>query len=434
MKDLLILASGFAAAAVRAGVFLLVVFRLKLAKKPGIRSAAAVFAGAAVVTVIFSRLSGMELPDFYHIITEAAWFAACVSRFQEADFRMSLFTAVFYEISVWFWQFLVAAWAGVWFHAAKFPAYHTSGGQMAAWLFYALLAAAAWYLWKHPDLSGEKAFRYVSVLVVVGFVAVITLSQQTALAVADDTLEMWTILAVILMMSVLVFRMNRQYEMEKELARLKSEQAALLERDYTALNRAYAVNAKLFHDFHNHIGALRQLLLHQKPEDALRYLDELQAPVREMTNTVWTGDDTVDYLINSKARAAEEDGVLYQAQVEFPRHTNLRSADLCAIVGNLLDNALEAARQVPENKERFVRLTVRRIHQMLVIKVENSFWVQPVEENGGLRTSKEECGLHGWGLKSAMAAAEKYDGMVQTSYAGCIFRAVATLSYQSVSV
>ena len=50
MKDLLILASGFAAAAVRAGVFLLVVFRLKLAKKPGIRSAAAVFAGAAVVT------------------------------------------------------------------------------------------------------------------------------------------------------------------------------------------------------------------------------------------------------------------------------------------------------------------------------------------------------------------------------------------------
>ena len=127
MKDLLILASGFAAAAVRAGVFLLVVFRLKLAKKPGIRSAAAVFAGAAVVTVIFSRLSGVELPDFYHIITEAAWFAACVSRFQEADFRMSLFTAVFYEISVWFWQFLVAAWAGVWFHAAKFPAYHTSG-------------------------------------------------------------------------------------------------------------------------------------------------------------------------------------------------------------------------------------------------------------------------------------------------------------------
>ena len=54
------------------------------------------------------------------------------------------------------------------------------------------------------------------------------------------------ILAVVLMMSVLVFNINRQYEVEKELAKLKSEQAELLERDYTAVNRAYQVNAKLF--------------------------------------------------------------------------------------------------------------------------------------------------------------------------------------------
>lgn len=80
----------------------------------------------------------------------------------------------------------------------------------------------------------------------------------------------------------LVFRMNRQYEVEKELARLISEQAELLERDYTTLNNAYAVNAKLFHDFHNHIGALRQLLSHEKYAEAVQYLDELQAPVQEM--------------------------------------------------------------------------------------------------------------------------------------------------------
>ena len=57
--------------------------------------------------------------------------------------------------------------------------------------------------------------------------------------------------------------------------------------------------------------------------------------------------------------------------MEFPRHTNLQSADLCAILGNLLDNALEAAGQVAQPDQRFVQLTIRRIHQMLVIKVEN---------------------------------------------------------------
>ena len=244
---------------------------------------------------------------------------------------------------------------------------------------------------------------------------------------------MWTILAVVLMMSVLVFNINRQYEVEKELAKLKSEQAELLERDYTAVNRAYQVNAKLFHDLHNHIGVLRQFLTHEKYGEAVRYLDELQAPVRNLTATVWTGDETADYLINSKAAAAEAAGIRFQVQVEFPRRTNIRSVDLCAILGNLLDNAIEAARQVPDPSRRTAALTIRRIHQMLVIKVENSFSSVPVQENGELKTTKTEGGLHGWGLKSAQAAAEKYDGMVQAGVSGEVFRAVATLSYNQTA-
>ena len=154
--------------------------------------------------------------------------------------------------------------------------------------------------------------------------------------------------------------------------------------------------------------------------------------MRNLTAAVWTGDETADYLINSKAAIAESSGVRFQSQVEFPRHTNIRSVDLCAILGNLLDNAIEAARQVSDRSDRMVTLTIRRIHQMLVIKVENSFAAMPVQENGQLKTTKTEGGLHGWGLKSAQTAAEKYDGMVQAGVSGKIFRAVATLSYQGM--
>ena len=119
--------------------------------------------------------------------------------------------------------------------------------------------------------------------------------------------------------------------------------------------------------------------------------------------------------------------------MEFPRHTNIRSADLCAIIGNLLDNGLEAARKVPDFRQRFLLLTIRRINQMLIIKVENSFADAPRQENGRLKTTKREQGLHGWGLKSAQTAAEKYDGMIQTTYTETRFRAVATLSYHVVS-
>ena len=89
---------------------------------------------------------------------------------------------------------------------------------------------------------------------------------------------------------------------------------------------------------------------------------------------------------------------------------------------------------MPESEQRCIRLTIRRIHQMLVIKVENPFLSVSLQENGTLKTTKKENGLHGWGLKSAQTAAEKYDGMVQTTCMGNTFRAVATLSYHGVRV
>lgn len=430
MTGWLIFFSNIMAASVRtiAGMFL--IYRLLAARKPGRNR---IITAASGTVVISALLSITGLPDYYRMFSEILWIAVCASHFQGASARMSLFVSVFYEIAVSLCQFLVAAWFGVIFRLSAFPDYSTACGQISVWLFHTLLIASALYISKKPNMTGKDTFRFMSVIVVFAFIAVITLSQQTILPIADDTLDMWTILAVVFMMSVLIFHMNRQYEAEKELARLKAEQAELLERDYTTLNNAYAVNAKLFHDFHNHIGILRQLLSHSKLEAAMQYLDELQAPVLEMTETVWTGDETVDYIINSKAITAKERGIQYQAQVEFPRHTNLRSADLCAVLGNLLDNALEAAQQVPEKEERFVHLTIRRINQMLVIKVENSFCNPPVFGDGAFITSKEKNGLHGWGLKSAQTAAEKYDGMVQTSYTDNIFRAVATLSYQCIS-
>ena len=429
MTDAFLLLSGMLTGAVRVLVGLTLVHRLLSIQKPDRKSIAAGLAGALALTVLLSLL---HAPDFYRMALEAVLIAACAHRLQGAELRMGLFVGIFYEIGVSFWSFLLPAWMGVLFRSQDFLSARTLAGQSALWLLHGLLAVLAARLSRGRKINRKSAFRAVSALTLAGFLGVITLSEQTVLSIPDDTLYMWTILAVVLMMSVLVFNINRQYEVEKELAKLKSEQAELLERDYTAVNRAYQVNAKLFHDLHNHIGVLRQFLTHEKYGEAVRYLDELQAPVRNLTATVWTGDETADYLINSKAAAAEAAGIRFQVQVEFPRRTNIRSVDLCAILGNLLDNAIEAARQVPDPSRRTAALTIRRIHQMLVIKVENSFSSVPVQENGELKTTKTEGGLHGWGLKSAQTAAEKYDGMVRAGVSGEVFRAVATLSYQGM--
>lgn len=429
MMEWLILCSDTASAAVRVLVCFLIMHRAAAGKKQE-RTAAWIFAAVIVGTAVLSVLTALPgLPGVYRLALETAWIVFCGVRFGCLDVRMGLFIGIFYEIGVSFWQFLLGAGLGIWFGSPAFLDVGTGTGQAAAWILNGLLIVLCLCSRRYGDPKEKEGLRMAGGIVLAGFLAIITLSEQTVLEIPDATLDMWTFLSVILLTAVLVFHMNRQNQIEKELSRLKSEQAELLEREYHTLNQAYAVNAKLFHDFHNHIGVLRQLLTYGKTEEALGYLDELKAPVTELADTVWTGDETVDYLINSKAAEAEDKGIAYRVQVEFPRHMNIAGADLCAILGNLLDNALEAAARVPEEKERFVNLTIRRIQHMLVIKIENSFAGSVVLKDKELKTTKTEEGLHGWGLKSARAAAEKYDGTLKTSYADGVFRTVATLSY-----
>lgn len=173
--------------------------------------------------------------------------------------------------------------------------------------------------------------------------------------------------------------------------------------------------------------------------------------MQAVVQRAWTGDEAADYLVNSKMALAASQGIQVNTKIEFPRHTNIRSVDLVAILGNLLDNALEAAADAKESL-RFINLTLRRINEMLIIKVENGCRAAPTAMDGGWQaskaggqaggrsgdaaadgkwqTSKDDKALHGWGLESVRTAAERYDGAVETEYRGQVFCAVVTLSFE----
>lgn len=273
--------------------------------------------------------------------------------------------------------------------------------------------------------------RLASAVVMLGLFGAVTLSEQTILPLSEDQTGTWIILSMVLMFSVLFYRLSRQREMELEIAQLKQDQAEILERDYRALSRTYADNAKLYHDLHNHIETIYQCLTQGDIPEAVRYCEDLRTPVREISQTVWTGDKALDYLISSKMAMAEQAHIKTKVNIEYPRNTNIRSVDLTTILGNLLDNALEAAQTAPEGL-RFLNLTVRRINAMLIIKVQNGYGHAPMQENGRLLTSKMDKAFRGWGLKSVQTAADRYDGTISTDYKDGVFQSVVTLSFRPV--
>ena len=249
------------------------------------------------------------------VITAVSWY------YLRDKLNLCLFLAFFYEVGVGLWDFLLQAGLGILFHSQSFLDPAALESLAGVWLTRALMLGGAVMLIRQSGQSGG-AMRSLSVLVILGMVGAVTLSEQKVLPLDEDLVGTWIILSMVLMFAILFYRVNRQREMESEIARLKQEQAEIVERDYQALRRTYEGNAKLYHDLHNHI--------------------------EEISQTVWTGDKALDYLISSKLALAEQEHIKTKVNIEYPHNTNIRSVDLTTILGNLLDNALEAAQAAPD--------------------------------------------------------------------------------------
>lgn len=381
---------------------------------------------AAMITL----LSNFALSQMYFLGIETVVLLLITHFLFQRETRICLFVIFFYEIAVSLWDFLISAGFGVLFQSSRFTDNRTSEYMISILVVRLIMIVITILLYRKNSLSGNGLFRFTSAVAILGMFGIIALSEQSFIPLSDTSLTTWLILSLMLMMSVLFFNLSRQYEMEKEIARLKAEQTELLERDYQTLNNSYSINAKLFHDVHNHIEILYRFLTQGQANDALQYLDDIHTPMQEIIETVWTGDEATDFLINSKITLAQQHNIHTKINIEFPRHTNIRSADLTAILGNLLDNALEATLST-QGKSHFINLTIRRINDMLIIKVENDCEIAFLDNNEDLQTTKSDNGLHGWGLKSARTAAERYDGTIETSCSENLFCAVVTLSYKT---
>lgn len=375
-------------------------------------------------------LQAVSLPNIGVMAVEALVITAVAGYYQRQKVNLGLFLAIFYEIGVGLWDFLLQAGLGILFRSENFIDPKALEYFAGIWLVRLVMLGVAVFLAKQPKES-TTPMRLTSVVVMLGLFGAVTLSEQTILPLSDEQAGTWVILSMVLLFSVLFYRLSRQREMELEITQLKQDQAEILERDYQALSRTYESNAKLYHDLHNHIEAIYQCLTQGDIQEAIRYCEDLRTPVREISQTVWTGDKALDYLISSKMALAEQRKVKTKANIEYPHNTNIRSVDLTTILGNLLDNALEAAEAAP-GELRFLNLTIRRINAMLIIKVENGYGNAPTENSGELETTKEDKAAHGWGLKSVQTAAERYDGTITTDYKDGVFQSVVTLSFQPV--
>ncbi len=165
------------------------------------------------------------------------------------------------------------------------------------------------------------------------------------------------------------------------------------------------------HDLKNHMIYL-QKLVENDPEKAQAYIGDFLAncSTKELSQT---GNLVVDALVNYKYLLATQKGIELKADISIPKELHYDSADICIVLGNLLDNAIEATEKC--EKEKRVSLNMKYVNDHINILIENTYNGElQMTEEGIYKTSKKDTKRHGIGLQSVQKSIEKYKGIMTT--------------------
>ena len=190
--------------------------------------------------------------------------------------------------------------------------------------------------------------------------------------------------------------------------RIAAYQRELIETHYREVENMYRQIRGWRHDYRNHIQMMKVLAANGDMDALKAYLDELDTDLNTVDTVVKTGNPMADAILNSKISLARSRNIPTQVDAHIPVKLKMSELDLCCIIGNLFDNAMEASMALPEEK-RMIRVYMDMKGTQLYISFTNFTAAKKLSKVGkGFKTSKAEG--HGFGLVRIDDIVSRYDG------------------------
>lgn len=218
----------------------------------------------------------------------------------------------------------------------------------------------------------------------------------------------WMILVIVFVLvgNLLLWLFFMPWLVERKIAGFQND---LVTRYYDEVEIMYRKMRSWRHDYHNHIQVLKANLSLGQYAQAQEYLDRLHEDLTTVDTVLKTGNVMVDAILNSKLSLIREKKIAVDATAIVPGDIGISGIDLSVLIGNLLDNAMEACMQVPEEQERFIRIYIDIVKKQLYISVTNSMIGKARKSNSGHFLSAKT-GSHGFGLLRIDSIVAKYHG------------------------
>ncbi|MBR1811958.1 MAG: GHKL domain-containing protein [Clostridia bacterium] len=213
--------------------------------------------------------------------------------------------------------------------------------------------------------------------------------------------------------NIIIFLLFAQFQRSTEIIsryEIALTQKEMQSRSIEQLEDSYTRMRELRHDMQNQLVILNSLMENGK-------YDELQSYIKTMTNKVdeaafmtISGQSAVDAILNDKLAAAHKNKIATHFDIAKLDDCFAEPMDICIILANALDNAIEACAKLDEDKERYIKLKIAKNESYIVVSCANPVAAPPKTKNGKYISDKSDSKNHGFGLKSITDTADKYNG------------------------
>ena len=191
-------------------------------------------------------------------------------------------------------------------------------------------------------------------------------------------------------------KLQQNFRLSTEISLLEQEEHSLNQYVEEAKTR-YDETKSFRHDIRNHIAVVKNLLQSGKLEEAVSYMEDMDDMAEKMSFPCSTNNPVVDILVGNKLGIAKSMGIDVDCSLLLPYPCSLKDIDICIILSNALDNAIQAVKRLDAGMEKYIHVSGRIQGDFLMMEIENSF-----HGKGAFKK--------GTGLSNVKKVAEKYGG------------------------
>ena len=279
-------------------------------------------------------------------------------------------------------------------------------------IIFIITVAVMFIVKKNTQIVRFKDYLCFIITPIISIATVITISFEFDTGEPNATLGVCMAAAGLMAINIIVYFLLENIIEANEIREKQNrmeQQFVFQEQKYEQASQSFKSIGSIIHDTNKHLVYLNECIERCEYDEAKHYVCTAIEHIDKSYKRINTGFLPVDALVSNSLSISESNNIKFKSDINIEKERiNIERYDFCVALGNLLDNAVEAARNVVNPDDRYISVSIITADNSLIINIENS---SERISNPDLKTDKKNVLLHGYGISNVKAISEKYGGV-----------------------